>query len=358
MKNYFLLILAAILMLLISCNSEGIGIFYKISVEPPLSNSAISEKSVYKIVNDGTLTYVLAGGTIYQQSGTDWAPMSVPSGEIQAVSLATIGTDVYSVYADNANSTMYELNGTGWIQAPGTSSIVNSNDLMLVEIDGDASFILVCEEVSQQVFNIFSYDNTTLIDITGIDTITMPIVSASFGAVDYYFVSSNITNQTSAVIFTSSDITLSTAITKTVPATGISAGIGSILYYATDFDLYASGKDGKLYISDESGGSGALAWTAVNTTALGNTSLGPLAIVNIDTNDYMLIGSNGGFYEMDISTGLPVSPTAVTIGSTIYESVNLYTEVVHSILSTSSDTFFIGSSSGLWYSDTSSLTLK
>ena len=337
-----------------SCNPDGIGIFYKISVEPHLSDSALSEKSVYKIVELGGIKYVLAGGTVYKQNGSDWDSLKAPSGEIQAVSLASTSTIIYSVYADNSNSTMYQLSGTEWVQATGTSGIADSNDMTLITIDGLNTALFVNIETSTVgVYNISSYDGGTLTDITGGNSISMPIISAAYdGSTDYYLVSSNTTNSTSAVIYTTD--ALGTNITVTTPATGIVAGIGAIVYYSPN--LYASAKDGKLYKSIEIPGS--LDWNAVNSTALSNTKLGDMDIVDIGGINYLLIASNGGFYEMNLPSGTPVSPTPATIGSTVYESVNLYTELVFSIFSSAANSFYIGSSNGLWYSDTSKLEIR
>ena len=96
----------------------------------------------------------------------------------------------------------------------------------------------------------------------------------------------------------------------------------------------------------------------INAAALENSKLGPLEIVDIWGANYLLIGSNGGFYEMELSTKLIVTPTSATIGDTEYISVDLYTEVVHSILADGSAGFYIGTSNGLWYSDLNKLNLK
>ncbi len=354
MKKYIIILIALIPLFFMSCNPDGIGIFYKISVEPHLSSSALSEKSVYKIVELSGTKYVLAGGTVYKENGSDWDALKAPSGEIQAVSLASTSTTIYSVYADNSNSTMYQLSGTSWAQAAGTSGIADSNDLTLITIDGLNTALFVNIETSTVgVYNISSYDGGTLTDITGGNSISMPVVSAAYdGTTDYYIVSSNTTNATSAVIYTTN--ALSTNITVTTPTNGIDEGIGAIIYYSSN--LYTSAKDGKLYKSIENPSS--LNWGAVNASALSNKRLGNMEIIDIGGTNYLLIASNGGFYEMNLSGGTPVSPTIATIGSTVYKSVDLYTEIVFSIFSSAANKFYIGSSNGLWYSDTNELTIK
>lgn len=358
MKKYFLILLAAVLLMLISCNSEGIGIFYKISIEQPLSESALNEKCVYKIVSDVTDTYVLAGGAIYKENGTEWDKIPAPTGEIQAVSLGQLGTKIYSVYADDSNSSMYEMifGATSWISATG-STIQDSNDLIISDSVNTSSYLFVCREIVVGNYEIYAYNGTTVQNITGTANITMPIISATYdGSDDHYLVSSNTTNLIGdAVIYTTDDNPALTDI-DLVSVPGIASAIGSILYENTT--LYAAGKDGTIYSSDESVGAGSLVWTSVNSTALDQLKLGPMEIVDIGGTDYLLIGSDGGFFEMELPSGTPVTPTSATIGATEYLSVDIYKEVVHTILSANSNTFFIGTSNGLWYSDTTELNLK
>jgi hypothetical protein len=184
----------------------------------------------------------------------------------------------------------------------------------------------------------------------------MQIVSSTRnGSGNYYLVSSNMTNITDAIIYTVSNLTVPPI--SVVTLTGLTAGIGSIVYDSVNLDFYASGKDGILYASDLTGAPTALTWTAVNTP-LDNLKLGPMNIVDIGGTDYLLIGSDGGFYEMELPLGTPVSPTSTTIGVTEYLSIDLYMNTIFTILGDGSDAFYIGSSNGLWYSDTISIDLK
>ena len=85
-------------------------------------------------------------------------------------------------------------------------------------------------------------------------------------------------------------------------------------------------------------------------------------IVDIDGlgDDYLIIGSDTGFFEMNLPAGVPVSPTVATVrGDTVYESVELYVEMVFTVLADGvSDNFYIGTENGLWYSDLNGLDLK
>ena len=349
MKKYIIILTTLVSLLFMSCNPDGIGIFYKISVEPALSTSALSEKSVYKIVELSGTKYVLAGGTVYKENGSDWAALATPSGETQAVSLLSDGTTIFTVYADNSNSSLYELSGSTWITATNTASLNNSNDLILIE--GNSSYFFICEETTPGHYNISSYTTATntLTDVTSSD-ITLPVIDGAYDGTNYYLISSNYTG--SSEIYTTNGTSNINAISGTTTGFDYTKALGGII--ANGSDLYISNRSGILNKSVD-----GTTWTAVNTTALANTKLGDMAIVDIGGTNYLLIASNGGFYEMNLSGGTPVSPTAATIGSTVYESVNLYTELVYSIFSSSAaNTFYIGSSNGLWYSDTNELTIK
>ncbi len=352
MKKYIIILITLITLFLVSCNPDGIGIFYQISVEPQLSKSTLSEKSVYKIVNDGTTNYVLAGGAIYKGSSLDIIAAPPDKPDIQAFSIASISTDIYSVYVDNEIFTMYKLNDKVWEAPAGTFPIENHSDLTLIQVDNNINNIFLSVEVTIGSYKLYLYNGSDFTNLTGEAIITMPIVSATYDGSNYYLVSSNKTNNFgNAVLYSTNGI--STVDTTTVP--GPSVAIGSILYYSPTL-LFITGKDGILYSSNESVGPASLAWTAVND-ALPNTNLGPMDIVTIANTDYLLIGSDNGFYEMTLPSGSPAIPT-ITIGETPLNTIPLGEEIVQCILSDSPN-YWIGSSNGLWYGgNTTKIDLK
>ena len=348
MKKYFSLILTAISLLIISCNPDGPGIFYKISVEPPLSNSSLSEKSIYKVVNDGTKTYVLAGGAVYKESGSDWDKISAPSGENQAVSLEELSGTLYCVYADDNNSTLYSGDGTSWtIEALFTNI---SGSLTLV---ASSNTVFVIERISSTQYKIHNLAKTAQIDVTNF------VRGAAYdGATFDYLLASPEINKFSAPQIVSYDSTGPTFAAISVTGGDLTTAItdqtalGDI--YATGATIYITTKNGFVM----KGTAVADGIDNVNSTALDNLKLGAMDIVDVSGTDYLLIGSNGGFYEMELPGGTPVTPTSATIGSTEYLSVDLNTELVFSIMEDGPNGFYIGTNNGLWYSDTNKLDLK
>ena len=359
MKKYFILILVTTLLLLISCNPDGPGIFYKISVEPPLSSSSLNEKSVYKVVSDGTDTYVLAGGVVYKKNGSDWDNVSTPSGELQAVSLEELSGTLYCVYADSSNSTLYSGDVSSWTEF-NTSTTDVAGGLTLV---ASSQSLFIVERILSTQYRIHNLALSQYIDVSNF---VRGAASDEEGSpTDYILASSEINGYsppnfdihpeivkydgTNFSIFPVTGGDLKTAIDEKTALGGIYAD-GTNIYITTKTGYVMSGLDTTV----------ATGINNVNTTALENSKLGPLGIVDISGTDYLLIGSDGGFFEMDLSseTPAPATPTEATIGVTEYFSVDLYTEVVHSILADGSDGFYIGTSNGLWYSDLDKLNLK
>ncbi len=347
MKKYLLILLAAFSILFISCNSEGIGIFYKISIEQPLSTSELSEKSVYKIVSDGTDTFVLAGAVVYKEIGSEWDPISAPSGKIQAVSLASDGTTIYSVYADDSISSPYKLSGSSWISVPGAGALDVSNDLILIE--GDNSYIFICQETKIDQYNIWAYDiiGSSLNDISLID-IDTPVIAASILGANYYLISSNYSaGAGNSEIYTTDGIVNISALSGATTGFDYTKALGDIISNVSD--LYISTRDGNIYSSGD-----GTNWSQIDSGI--GTVFGPLEIVTFGTTDYLIIGTNNGYLEMDLSGTSIVTPTATS--NIDIQAVGLGTEMIHSIYSSSNDSFFIGSQNGLWYNNAGDLDLK
>jgi len=347
MKKYILILITLIPLLLMSCNPDGIGIFYKISVEPHLSNSALSEKSVYKVVELAGTKYVLASGTVYKKNGSDWDAIKTPSGEIQAVSLEQLGAALYCVYADNNNSSLYSGDGSSWTIDSNFTNVSGGLSLVSSGIN-----IFVTEHISDTLYKIHNLAHSANIDVSNFVR-----GAANDGAgVDYIIASAEINGYSAPEIVSFNGAFSTVAVTTGDLATAITdkTALGGILGDGTD--IYITTKSGYLLSGLDTSVTTAI--NTVNTSALSNKKLGDMEIVTIGASLYLLIASNGGFYEMALPGGTPVSPTSATIGSTVYESVDLYTELVHSIFSDAANEFYIGSSNGLWYSDTTELTIK
>ena len=346
------------LLMLISCNSEGIGIFYKISVEPPLSTSALSEKRIYKIVDLAGVTYVLAGGVIYKENGSEWDRVTTPSVEIQAVSLESFGGDLYCVYAGNDNSTLYMGDGSSWSTFNASTTDIPGG-LTLVK---SSQNLFIVERISTTQYRINNLALNTSIDVTNFvrgaayDGTTFDYLMASpeiNGFATPEIVSYDSTGPTFATVTVTGGDLFKALTAQT--ALGSIFGDGTNIYITTKTGFLMSGLNTAVDTGIDN----------VNATALANTygdtaEFGSMEIITIGI-DYLLMGSDTGYFEMDLSGGTPTPPTAVTVrGDTVYEAIDLYQDMVFSILEDPSTpgNFYIGTENGLWYSNSAGFDLK
>lgn len=352
MNKYLLLIAAAISLLFISCNPDGPGIFYKISIEQKLSDSDLAERSVYKVVELGDDFYVLSGGVVFKKSGSDWKSLSTPEDMLQAVSLEVINSNLYCVYAhkDNDNSTLYSGTGSSWTKS---TSFENSENSLTVVASSENLFIV--ERIEDHKYRIHNLAQSEYIDVKNF------VIGAAYDGSSYdYILSSPVINEYSTPEIVrydgSSFSTLSVTAGDLATAINDQTALGGI--YADGATIYISTKTGFVM----KGTVMSTGISNINGDALDNKKLGPMDIVSINGSNYLLIGSNGGYYEMLMPSGTITTPTSSTTGGTDYISVDLYKEIVFSIRedeSVGSDGFFIGTSNGLWNSSTKSdLDLK
>ncbi len=352
MKKYFLLILITISILFMSCNPDGPGIFYKISIEQQLSDSDLAGRSVYKVVELNAVTYVLSGGVVFKESGSDWNEISSPENMSQAVSLEVSGSVLYCVYnhKDTDNSTLYSATGSSWTAngsftnvAGGLTLVASNSTLFVVERNSSTSYTINNLAKSAQI-NVTNF-------VRG---------AANNGTLDYILASPEINNYLSPEIVsydgsgpTFAAITVTGGDLLDAFTEDSEIALGGI--YTVGTDIYITTRDGFVMKGTDilSG------MFNINTEALDNEKLGAMDKATISGSDYLLIGSNGGYYEMLLSGTTIVTPTAATTGNTDYVSVDLYREIVYSIKDDSAGGFFIGTNNGLWHSsDTYNLDLK
>lgn len=352
MKKIRLFFIFSVIITIISaCNPNGLGIFYSISTEQKIASSELSDKAVYNIISDGSRLYVLAGSAVYYDNGTTWKKISPPSSGLRAVSLAQLnGTAVYAVYEDDSGSplkdTIYSLNSTTfvWTADSNTSGISNSIGLQLVSVDHDASIIFITQRTGAGIFSIYSYDGTNLYALSSSD-INVPLVGAAKLGTTYYLAASNATVSADTALYSSTGGTGSFS-QETI--TGIdltSKALGGISENSSATILYLSTKDGYVYSSTD-----GTAWTAKNTSALtdyytNTAKLGDMRTVTFNLTDYLIIAGNTGYYEMNLSSGGPVSPVST---ATDFKTYDLSKEMIFSVYSDTSDKIYLGASPGLW----------
>ncbi len=347
---------ALVLTFLVSCNPNGAGIFYSISTEVKIKESDLSDKAIYKIVYSGSYLYVLAGRAVYYGDGSIWTKIAAPSGKPYAVSLAVAGSKILAVYEDDSVSpladSLYFLDGTTWKEDANASDFQGSPGIELITVDHDPNIVFISQMTDTGAYHIYSYDETsTLISLTSTD-ISLPLVGAGMLGSTYYLAASEASETTGgSALYSTNGSTTWSDITGSGDSGAFpsSTSIGGISEDSGTATLYLSTKDGYLYSSTD-----GTAWTK-NTTHLTDTAgndaqLGDMAEVNFNSVNYLIIAGNTGYYEWDLSSGIPGTPTVTAIDFSTYDLSN---EMVFSVFTDDvnlTNKIYLGSAQGLWES--------
>ncbi len=342
-----------------SCNPNGTGIFYSISTEKKIITSELSDKPVYKILKAGSRMYVLAGLAVYYEDGTTWTRIKSPEETIAgdahsfAVSLSQLtDTTVYAVYEDdsgtNIKDKIYSLNFGTVTSAPWTavSALADSLNLDLVSVDHDSSLFFINQRTGAGTYSVYSYNGGLSAKLA--DT-TLPVIGAATDGTDFFLAASNITG--SGTIYKS---TAGTGALTDITPTSFTKPIGGITEDSGLTKFYLSTKDGYIYYSTD-----GTTWTQKNTTPLTDTSgtaakLGDMVTVTFNSNNYLIIAGNTGYYEWNLDSGVPQTPS---VTATDFATYDLSNEMVYSLFydSSVSGTFYMGSFLGLWINNNGSL---
>jgi len=341
-----------------SCNPNGPGIFYNIYTEKKISTSELSNKPVYKIVKTGSQMYVLAGSAVYYENGTTWTRIKSPKETIPsdahsaAVSLSQLSGTVYAVYEDDSDTNIkdkiYSLNSGTITSLPWSAvpALADSLNLDLISVDTDSSLFFINQRTGAGAYSVYSYNGGLSGKLA--DT-TLPVMGAAKlpGPV-YYLTAANATG--SSKLYSTNGTSLLSTVTTDLTKTfgGISGDGGTNLYLST--------KDGYIYYSPD-----GTTWTKKNSTALTDTSgtaakLGDMVRVTFNGKTYLIIAGDTGYYEWDLSSGVPQTPSATAADFATYD---VSKEMVYSLFYDSApDTFYLGTFQGLWFNNNGSLNQK
>jgi len=350
-----------------SCNPNGPGIFYNISTETKINTSELSKKPIYKIVKAGSKMYVLAGSAVYYENGTTWTRIKSPSDTITgdahslAVSLSQLNdTYVYAVYEDdsgtNIKDKIYSLNSGTITSVPWStvSALADSLNLDLISADNNSSRFFINQRTGSGTYSVYSYSYAGGLSGKLADT-TLPVIGAAVLSGPVYYLA--LANATGGSQLYSTDGT-STWATETASGFDLTKTIGGISGDGVS-NLYLSTKDGYIYYSTDGSGT---TWTKKNSTALTDTSgtaakLGDMVTVTFNGKPYLIIAGNTGYYEWDINSGVPQTPSVTAADFATYD---LSKEMVYSLFYDSSvpGTFYMGAFQGLWFNNNGSLNQK
>lgn len=324
MKKYILLLSITLIIFFGSCNSEGSGIFFQISQEVEQITSEISELAVHQVVEVGTDLYARTGRKVWVKNGTSWTDVSKGN---YIYNIVEQGVVLYG----NINNDDVNLNG-GKIMSyiSNNWSLVDvddyGTDITLFEADGNYILLKDNSDILSSTTNLNDASFITS-NLSGIN-----IIDGSSGTNDLLISTSNIYG-----------VAFGGVLTEQANPASISGNLTGIA--TTGADLYISTSGGQIF----SGTTGS--WTLEGTIVDDIPSSGSLEIVTVNLKEYLIIGTNNGYYEMNITDSgsivNPIETTSVLDFTTSYPE--LATDLIFEVYpSATANVFYLATSNGLW----------
>ena len=326
-----ILFLAGFVLSFSGCNKDGVGIFYQISQEKAQADSKIAGRRIYGIAEISNDLYVLAGRSVYRQTSDDWTRISGDNLVYDIV--ADSGILFGSINNDDSNLDDGTIYSGGSLA---TQEFTYDGDIDLFQADDkDAFFIELSTDDGVQDLQSTDDLGGTYTSQGGYDLFDAAELSGI-----YYLISADaiysITNLGGASI-----TELSTDFDESTDGRfSAIAGDGSTLYLTTSGGQVYSSPDGEN-------------WTLI-TDSIDTPEEGSLAVVTIGTTDYLIIGTDECYYELDLSTpgAEAVRPTATADTSDPDEFDANYPDLaaamVLCVYPSSGGKFYLGTSNGLW----------
>ena len=368
MRKFLILLLLPVIFA--SCNRSGMGIFYSISEEQPLSDTDLDNTlSATGFAKAGT-QYILSAGTLFSRPASEsiWTnTVDMPEGLGVCVSLEAFGTNLYAVFADLVGSTtglFTSPSGTiAWTEIPVTTNrltalTATTSALYLTERLDSATFVT---RESQD-----GADFSTILSLDG--QYTAVTDSAQFAGSTWLLSGANIYRGTTGI---------STSYAKVAGGPETVSGYGGIM--ASDFvsALFVSNSEGTVYATPD-----GAAWHHATPIVDADDTPVPLfdmAEIRVVGTPVIIVGAEDGYYDIIFEGGvftstftlvLPGSDAAGAFSSSDsnYLVVDLRRSVVRfffvDVINPDESTIFAGTSgNGLWInpisgSDPSSLVRK
>ncbi len=328
MKKYIILMLVAITLILGSCNSDGNGIFFQISQEVKQITSEISELPVHQVVEVDSTVYARTGSKVWVKSASKWTDVSKGN---HIYNIVEYNSSLYG----NINNDDVNLNGGKIMSYDGSSwSLVTdyATDITLFEADDNYILLEGTTDILSSTSDLSSFVSSTL---SG-----MNILDGAYNGTIGILISKN-------KIYESAFGVAMTEQTLIGDATGELRGI---TIDTTNNFFYIINSSGDLYKSDVNGQN----WVSVNSISEHISYNGALGNDIIDLTEYLIIGTDNGYYEMEIGTttiSKPSATTSVLDFDTSYPE--LATELVFEVYpSSTANEFYLATSKGLWKRNT------
>jgi hypothetical protein len=341
----------------VSCNQDGVGIFYNVATEVKLNSSKISELPVQQVTELGSKVYVRTGGTLWEgnRDGGSWN--KIASGN--ADSIAQDGTDVYGLfYRDSLKgSSVKRYTGSGW-----TSPIkeFGNDGTMIGATDGSdyAAYFVYGKSSTENSIDVSNEvvggagDFSSFADANISNELLVDAVKLITATPVYYFAISD------ENLYRSGDgvRTIDTGASFSgLPTSGdyTALAVGAIESQGANYLFLGTSKGEVYYSSDGSG------FTKLDDAGDEITSMDVVDLSGTPgQGDYLIIGTDDGYEEADLSG----SPSSWTIsgpslntsdadGSSEFAAAYpdlAYTYVFDVLASSEQGHFYIATGLGLW----------
>ncbi len=371
----FLILLCLIPLFLLSCNRSGMGIFYSISEEQPLTDTDLDNAlSVSGMVKAGT-DYFMSAGTLFRRTADggiwdDTVAMPVDMDVCVALALFEFDGNLYGLFADTAGNT------TGlYVSAPGTinwTQVVSVSDKRLTALTATSTALYVTEMVDIATYVTRESQNGKDFITLALDRQYTSVTDAAIFLGETWLLSgANI--YSGSVGVPASYIKLVGTPTTTFGYGGIFASNSSswvvpVLFVSSAEGVVFATSDGATWIS-----------AAIVDTDENPVPLNDMAEIDIAGTPVILVGAKNGYYDIIFeggaltSTFTPVMPGSEDSGlysssDSNYLKIDLRSSVVRFFFIDDDDAanatiFACTSGNGLWVNpisgdDPSSLVRK
>ncbi|WP_319476892.1 hypothetical protein [Marispirochaeta aestuarii] len=339
-----------ILMIFTSCTDGGAGIFYSIEIEEEIKNRSLPDYLTafsYATTSSDSM-YYLAGGGLYRWDSLtpsqEWSDLSLPSGWKYTWQVASNGTDTLYVILENSDgdrSALYTWNGS-W--SPSAFPLPAGRPYRLWYADGRV--YVATQETANETDKIYNYRlyaaPPDLSSFTPIDD----------GGTTYIFENKPIrdlaSNGTTVFFITSDNVYTGSTVGSTFSVETSPSGryLRKLHYSTTHAALFLSTG------SQSINGSGYVyEWNGSNWDGFGSVGDDPndFADISFGGTDYLVIGSENGYYESATSTTSFTGESATIESASKYEITDLSSAVVQGLFDGPGNIFFaMTSGNGLW----------
>ena len=320
-----------------ACNQDGVGIFYQISQEQAQKDSKIGEMSVYQVAEaNGGQLYALGGRSVYRYNtgNEEWSRIS---GDNYVYDIVTNTDDTLYATINNDDTSLDEgrlmsFDGSTW-------SLEASYNTDATLFNADGTFILV-----KGIGTVDSVGSSADLSVTPdpvneTNVTTLVHDGVSGDASEDFLISPGALYGN--VFGTLSELTPSSL-------AGVSGDYRGLASDGSN-NLYLTTSSGQIYSSPDGGDA---TWTLEDTIS-SEPVQGSLAVVDIGGTDYLIIGTDDGYYEMEIGVSVALGPTVTADTADPDEFAAKYPDLAASLIlkvypSATADVFYLGTEKGLW----------